>query len=56
MEPYDGVFAGVIYNRRGVARFTVVTYVRRGGPGGGTAADISADAAALLLEGGFKGG
>ena len=37
--------------RRGdTARYTVVTYVRHGGYGGGTAAEISADAAAFLLS------
>jgi hypothetical protein len=49
-EPYDGIFAGLVYDRSGTARYTVVTYVRRGGYGGGAAAEISADAAAFLLS------
>lgn len=53
-EPYDGIFAGLIYDRSGTPRYTVVTYVRSGGYGGGTAAEISADAAAFLLRKGFE--
>jgi hypothetical protein len=50
VEPYDGIFAGLIYDRSDIPRYTVVTYVRRGGYGGGAAAEISADVAAFLLK------
>jgi len=48
-RPYDGVFAGLIFDAAGTPRYTVVTYVRRGGPGGGVAAEISAELGARLL-------
>jgi hypothetical protein len=34
--PYDGWFAGLIFDPQGKARFTVATYVRHGGLGGET--------------------
>ncbi|HYD11888.1 MAG TPA: hypothetical protein VEC11_03475 [Allosphingosinicella sp.] len=49
-RPYDGIFAGLIFGNDGNARFTVVTYVRRGG-GGVVAAEISAEMGARLLAG-----
>jgi hypothetical protein len=49
-NPLDGVFAALVFDRRGAARYTVVTYVRAGGYGGGAAAAISADLAAKLLR------
>lgn len=45
----DGWFAGLIFDPRGKARFTVATFVRRGGPGGGNAARISARLARYLI-------
>jgi cell division protein FtsI/penicillin-binding protein 2 len=45
----DGWFAGLIFDPRGRARFTVATFVRRGGPGGGNAARISAQLARYLI-------
>lgn len=45
----DGWFAGLIFDTRGKARFTVATFVRRGGPGGGNAARISAQLARFLI-------
>jgi hypothetical protein len=48
--PYDGLFCGLVFDRAGVPRYTVVTYVRRGGYGGGAAAQISAELAYLLLS------
>jgi len=45
----DGWFAGLIFDPRGKARFTVATFVRRGGPGGGNAARISAQLARYLI-------
>lgn len=47
--PHDGLFAGLVFAPDGRARFTIVTYVRRGGFGGGAAAEISSDLAARLL-------
>ena len=47
----DGWFAGLIFDARGQARFTVATFVRRGGLGGGNAARISAELARILIEG-----
>jgi hypothetical protein len=44
----DGWFAGLIFDPQGKARFTVVTYVKRGGFGGGNAARISAELAVFL--------
>ena len=45
----DGWFAGLIFDPRGKARFTVATFVRQGGPGGGNAAKISAHLARYLI-------
>jgi cell division protein FtsI/penicillin-binding protein 2 len=45
----DGWFAGLIFDPRGKARFTVATFVRRGGPGGGNAARVSAQLARYLI-------
>lgn len=47
----DGCFAGLIFDPEGQARFTVVTFVKHGGFGGGNAARISAEVA-LFLSGG----
>jgi hypothetical protein len=49
-EPHDGLFAGLVFDADGQARFTIVTYVRRGGFGGGAAAEISSDVARSLLN------
>jgi len=48
--PYDGWFAGLVFNSQGKARFTVATYVRHGGRGGENAAMISAQLARYLIE------
>jgi cell division protein FtsI/penicillin-binding protein 2 len=44
-----GWFAGLIFDPQGKARFTVATFVRHGGPGGGNAAKISAALARFLI-------
>jgi cell division protein FtsI/penicillin-binding protein 2 len=44
----DGWFAGLIFDQRMKARFTVATFVRHGGAGGGNAAEISAELARFL--------
>jgi cell division protein FtsI/penicillin-binding protein 2 len=44
----DGWFAGLIFDRKLKARFTVATFTRRGGTGGGNAAEISAGVAHFL--------
>lgn len=48
--PYDGWFAGLVLDPQGNARFTVATYVRRGGLGGENAAMISAQLARYVIE------
>jgi Penicillin binding protein transpeptidase domain len=45
----DGCFAGLIFDPKGKARFTVVTFVKHGGFGGGNAARISAEVARYLI-------
>jgi len=45
----DGWFAGLIFDTKGTARFTVATFVRHGGTGGGNAAKLSADLARYLI-------
>ena len=47
----DGWFAGLVFDRQGKARYTVATFVRRGGLGGGNAAEISAQIARFVTEG-----
>jgi cell division protein FtsI/penicillin-binding protein 2 len=46
----DGWFAGLIFDRTLKARFTVATFARRGGTGGGNAAQISAAMADFLAS------
>ena len=48
----DGCFAGLIFDPQSKARFTVVTYVKHGGFGGGNAARISAELARYLIGNG----
>ena len=45
----DGWFAGLIFDPQGKARFTVATFVRQGGYGGGNAAKISAELARYII-------
>jgi cell division protein FtsI/penicillin-binding protein 2 len=45
----DGWFAGLIFDPRGEARFTVATFVRSGGYGGENAARISAALARYII-------
>jgi cell division protein FtsI/penicillin-binding protein 2 len=45
----DGWFAGLIFDSQGKARFTVATFVRRGGYGGENAAKISAELARYII-------
>jgi|SRR5205085_4977469 len=45
----DGWFAGLIFDPRGKARFTVATFVRQGGFGGGNAAKTSAELARYII-------
>jgi cell division protein FtsI/penicillin-binding protein 2 len=51
MNEQDGWFAGLVFDRQGKARYTVATFVRRGGLGGGSAAEISAQMARLVTDG-----
>jgi cell division protein FtsI/penicillin-binding protein 2 len=46
----DGWFAGLIFDPKLKARFTVATFTRRGGTGGGNAAEISAAVAHFLAS------
>jgi transpeptidase family protein len=48
--PYDGWFAGLVFDQQGKARFTAATYVRHGGLGGENAAIVSAQLARFLIE------
>lgn len=50
MDQQDGWFAGLIFDGQGKARFTVATFVRKGGLGGGHAAMISAELARFLAS------
>jgi hypothetical protein len=50
MNEQDGWFAGLIFDREQKARFTVATFVRHGGLGGGSAAEISANVARFLTR------
>lgn len=45
----DGWFAGLVFDPQGKARFTVATFVKRGGTGGGNAAKISAEITRYLI-------
>jgi cell division protein FtsI/penicillin-binding protein 2 len=51
----DGWFAGLIFDSQGRARFTVATFVRHGGTGGGNAAKISSELARYLIDNGVGG-
>jgi hypothetical protein len=48
-RPYDGCFAGLVFDRRRVARYTIASYVSRGGRGGGAAAQLAAELVARTL-------
>ncbi|HYL99632.1 MAG TPA: penicillin-binding transpeptidase domain-containing protein [Blastocatellia bacterium] len=45
----DGWFAGLLFNRRGRARFTIATFVRSGRYGGEAAAHISTELARYII-------
>jgi membrane peptidoglycan carboxypeptidase len=45
----NGWFAGLIFDPKGKARFTIATFVKHGGPGGGNAARISAELTRYLI-------
>lgn len=49
----DGWFAGLLFGPYGHARYTVVTYLRGGGPGGGAPARVTAGMARHLAEQGI---
>jgi cell division protein FtsI/penicillin-binding protein 2 len=51
LNQQDGCFAGLIFDSAGRARFTVATFVRKGGIGGGNAAEISVAIARFLAAG-----
>jgi len=42
-RPYDGCFAGLVFDGRRAPRYTIASYVRRGGRGGGAAAQLAAE-------------
>lgn len=48
MEKQDGWFAGLVFDPQGKARYTVATFVRRGGLGAGHAAATSVQLARFL--------
>lgn len=45
----DGCFVGLIFDQQGDARFTVATFVKHGGLGGGNAAWLSAELAKFVI-------
>lgn len=49
--PDDGWFAGLVFDARGRPRYSVVVYLRGGGPGGDAPARIAARLAPFLLAG-----
>ena len=51
----DGWFAGLVFDAQGKARFTVATFVRHGGLGGGSAARISAEVARYIIGNNAQG-
>jgi hypothetical protein len=51
MDERDGWFAGQVFDGQGKARYTGATFVRRGGLGGGSAAEISAQLARFVTGG-----
>jgi cell division protein FtsI/penicillin-binding protein 2 len=51
MNEQDGWFAGLVFDRQGKARYAVANFVRRGGLGGGSAAEISAQMAGFVTGG-----
>ena len=52
----DGWFAGLVFDAKGQARFTVATFLKHGGPGGGNAAKVSAKLARYLIGEMFRSG
>jgi cell division protein FtsI/penicillin-binding protein 2 len=49
-RPDNGWFAGVVFSPEGMPRYTVVTFLEGGGPGGGAPTAISARVARQLIE------
>jgi cell division protein FtsI/penicillin-binding protein 2 len=45
----DGIFAGLVFDPQGRPRYAFATYVKRGGKGGGVAAEISADLMKFII-------
>jgi hypothetical protein len=52
----DGWFAGLVFDERDEARYTVVVYLRGGGPGGGRPATVAAGMTRHLEQHGAGGG
>jgi cell division protein FtsI/penicillin-binding protein 2 len=50
LEKQDGWFAGLVFDSGLKARFTVATFVRHGGAGGGNAAEVSVEIARYLID------
>lgn len=49
VRPWDGCFAGLVFDGNRVARYAVVSYIRRGGRGGGAAAELAAELVKSML-------
>jgi cell division protein FtsI/penicillin-binding protein 2 len=49
VRPWDGCFAGLVFDDRTAARYTLVSYVQRGGRGAGAAAHLAADLVKFTL-------
>jgi cell division protein FtsI/penicillin-binding protein 2 len=50
-QPYDGWFAGLAFDDKGVPRYAFATLILGGGKGGGIAAEVSADVINFLVTG-----
>jgi cell division protein FtsI/penicillin-binding protein 2 len=45
----DGIFAGLVFDASGAPRYAFATYIKRGGKGGGVAAEVSADLVKFIV-------
>ena len=50
MNQQDGWFAGLVFDLQAKEGYTVATFVRRGGPGSGNAAEVSGKLARFMTS------
>jgi cell division protein FtsI/penicillin-binding protein 2 len=48
-RPLDGCFAGLVFDENKIAKYSFAIYVKRGGVGGGAAAEVAADVVKVVL-------